>query len=445
MNLLGVYDNVNDAIDAAFDAQKELETKYSTEDRNRFINKIKEKFLEIVNEETIAEFQETGYGRLDEKLIKNYFSIQGNPDATYLNTKVMASSQGLTVEYAAPYGLVGALTPVTNGLVTVACNAMTMIAAGNSVVFNCHPAAKEAGMKAVSLVNEAMKEENGPVNIATTVTNPNKDSLDVILKSDKVKLLIGTGGEEMVQLLLSSPKKVIAAGPGNPPTIIDETADVTKAARALYQNVPFENNMLCITEKVAFVVESVFDEFVQEMVSAGARSLTEKEVDAVTQTALIKGESQHHYNANKKFIGKDANFILKESGVTPSDFDLKLAIALVDNDHPLVSCEQMMPVFPIVKCKDFSEAMERAILAERGFRHSAAIWSKDITRVTEFGKKIGTTCFVSNGCTVAATGMGGTGEGSATIATGTGEGFTDPNSFTRVRRMALGDGNGYII
>lgn len=444
MSELGVFDNVQDAIDAAYEAQIILTRDYTTVDRDRFIAKIKENFLAIINEETVNEFNETGYGRLEQKLMKNYGSIAGAEDTSCLETKVMSSSKGLTVEYSAPYGLVGALTPVTNGIVTVACNSMTMIAAGNSIVFNCHPAAKLAGAKAVNLVNKSVIEAGGPPNIATMTRIPTTDTLDAILKSDKVKLLIGTGSEVMVKLLMASNKKVIAAGPGNPPTIIDETADVKMAAQVLSQMVPFENNMLCITEKTAFVVESVYDEFVTEMVKLGARTLTKEEADKVA-AASLSVDHEGEYVANKQMVGRNCNVVLENSGVTPSEGDLQLAIILAENDNPFVRCEQMMPIFPIVKCKDFKEAMEWAVASERGYKHSAAIWTNDITRATEFGKRIGTTCFVQNGPTVAATGLGGTGNGSATIATSTGEGFTTPTTFTRVRRFAIGNGGGYVI
>ena len=444
MDNYGVFDDVYEAIDAAYEAQKILMRDYTTMDRDRFIDQIKKEFLAIINEETIKEFNETGYGRIDEKLKKNYGSIADCKNTSCLKTEVFASSQGLTVEYSAPFGLVGALTPVTNGIATVACNAMTMVAAGNSIVFNCHPAAKQAGAMAVTLVNKAIIQAGGPPNLAVMCKEPTTDSLHAIMDSPKVRLLIGTGSESMVKLLMGSNKKVIAAGPGNPPTIVDETADIKFAAKSLYENVPFENNMLCVLEKEAFVVESVYEEFMDEMVKLGSRILTDEEVEKVIAASLIKGENGK-YSANKKMVGQDANVVLKNAGVEPSEGDLRLCLIRADNDNPFVACEQMMPVFPVVKCKDFEEAMELAVQAEGGCRHSASIFTNDINRATEFGRRIDTTCFAQNGCAVASAGVGGTGEGSATIATTTGEGYTDPSTFTRRRRYAIGNGGGFVI
>ena len=243
---------------------------------------------------------------------------------------------------------------------------------------------------------------------------------------------------------MSSKKKVIAAGPGNVPVIIDETADVKAAAQTLMQNVPVENTMLCITEKEAFVVEDVYDEFLAEMQRLGARLLTPEEAQKVAAVAVHQ-ESSGKWMPEKKFVGRDPNVILEAAGVTPSDFDLRLAIIEADMDCPFVPCEQLMPIFPIVKVKDFAEAERLAVETEHGYHHSAAIWTGSLERATHFGKLINTTCFAMNGATVAACGMGGTGTGSVTIATGTGEGFTTPASFTRVRRFAMGNGSGYVV
>ncbi len=361
----GVFEVIEDAIDAAYEAQRILEANYTTEDRQKFIDAVKAEALKVVNEETIKEFEETGYGRLDQKLVKNYGSIAENPGVESLKHEVLASGKGVTIDFAAPYGTVGALTPVTNGLVTVVCNTLSMLAAGNTIVFNAHPAGKESACKACDLVNRAIVEAGGPDNVCTMIADPTYETLDVIMASDKIKMLIGTGGEGMVAKLMSSNKKVIAAGPGNPPAVIDETANVKQAAQVLYEMVPFENNMLCITEKEAFVVESVYDEFVEAMKECGARVLTEEEAQKVIDLCIAPN-AEGKLMPNKKFVGKNANVILKAAGLEVDEsVDLQLAVILTDSvDHPYVMCEQLMPIFPICKVKDWDAAMAAAIKAE---------------------------------------------------------------------------------
>ena len=212
-----------------------------------------------------------------------------------------------------------------------------MLAAGNTIVFNAHPAGKESACKACDLVNRAIVEAGGPDNVCTMIADPTYETLDVIMASDKIKMLIGTGGEGMVAKLMSSNKKVIAAGPGNPPAVIDETANVKQAAQVLYEMVPFENNMLCITEKEAFVVESVYDEFVEAMKECGARVLTEEEAQKVVDLCIAPN-AEGKLMPNKKFVGKNANVILKAAGLEVDEsVDLQLAVILTDSvDHPYV-------------------------------------------------------------------------------------------------------------
>ena len=444
-DLHGVFEKIEDAIDAAYETQRILEAIYTTEDRQKFIDNVKAEALKVVNEETIKEFEETGYGRLDQKLLKNYGSIADNPGVESLHHKVMASGKGVTIEFAAPYGTVGALTPVTNGLVTVVCNTLSMLAAGNTIVFNAHPAGKESAAKACDLVNRAIIAAGGPDNVCTMIAEPTFSTLDVIMASDKISLLIGTGGEGMVAKLMSSSKKVIVAGPGNPPAVVDETADVKQAAQVLYSQVPFENNMLCITEKEAFVVESVYDEFVDAMKECGARVLTEEEAQKVI-VLCIAPNAAGKLMPNKKYVGKNANVILKAAGIEVDEsVDLQLAVILTDDtDHPYVLCEQLMPIFPICKVKDWDAAVAAAVKAENGCHHSACVWTASLERATQLGKALGCTAFAMNGPTVGATGMMGTGYGSPTIAVSTGEGFTTPDTFTRVRRFAMCQGLGYM-
>ena len=168
----GVFEVIEDAIDAAYEAQRILEANYTTEDRQKFIDAVKAEALKVVNEETIKEFEETGYGRLDQKLVKNYGSIAENPGVESLKHEVLASGKGVTIDFAAPYGTVGALTPVTNGLVTVVCNTLSMLAAGNTIVFNAHPAGKESACKACDLVNRAIVEPGGPDHVCTMIADP---------------------------------------------------------------------------------------------------------------------------------------------------------------------------------------------------------------------------------------------------------------------------------
>jgi len=439
----GIFADAKSACDAAAIAQKKLVSDYTLEDRDRFIAAIRAKIMPNMQKLAQMEFDETGYGRIEDKVAKNTGAVMLSQGTEALPKNMYASEKGLTVEYYAPFGVVGAVTPVTNPAATIFGNGIANTAAGNAVVFNAHPFAKKTSAYAVELVNEAITEAGGPENLFVMVENPDLKTLDVIMAHPAVKLLVGTGGPGMVKTLMTSGKKVIAAGAGNPPSIIDETADIEKAAVGLLGSASFDNNLLCIAEKEVFVMDSIFDKFMKALEKAGSYIIPSGKVDDVRSTVLVQ-LPDGSYAPNKKWVGKMANVILREAGI-PIDADPRLAIYEADFNDPLVHTEQMLPVIPIVRCKTFEEAMERAYIAERGCTHSASIWSKDIDRVTAFGKLINTTIFVQNGGTMAAFGVGGSGTNAPTIATPTGEGVTGPQSYVRRRRFCMADGGNYLL
>ncbi|VBB09574.1 aldehyde/histidinol dehydrogenase [Lucifera butyrica] len=440
---LGIFETATEACAAATAAQKELVLKYTLEDRNRFIASIRKNI--IANTEMLSqmELDETGYGRVEDKIAKNTGVAMLSQGTEAIPQNMYASDKGLTVEYYAPFGVVGAVTPVTNPAATVTGNGIANVAAGNAVVFNAHPAAKKTSAMTAHLVNKAITEAGGPVNLLTMLAEPSLDSLDEIMAYPSVNLLVGTGGPAMVKTLMRSGKKVIAAGAGNPPSIVDETVDLVKAAAGIYRSSSFDNNLLCIAEKEIFVVDDIFDNFMKELEAVGAYRASEEEGKKLTSICVVKS-ANGNYTANKKYVGKHANVILKAAGIK-IDSDPRIAVFEAQNDDPLVHTEQLMPIIPIVRCKDFQAAMERAVAAEHDCKHSASIWSNDINRVTAFGKVINTTIFVQNGGTMSAFGIGGTGTNAPTIATPTGEGVTGPQSFVRRRRFCMAGGGNYLL
>lgn len=440
---MGVFDKVADAIEAARLAQIELVTKHTLEDRDNFIGNIRKLFMANMDMLTQYELDESGYGRIEDKVAKTTGAVMLSQGTEALPQNMYASDKGLTVEYYAPYGVIGGVTPVTNPIATVAGNGIACVASGNAIVFNAHPAAKGCTAAAVHLINQAVVEAGGPCNLICMVKVPTMETLDEIMASKHIQLLVGTGGPGMVKTLMKSGKKVVAAGAGNPPSIIDETADLAKAAEGIYGSSSFDNNLLCIAEKEIFVVDAIFDDFMKELEKVGAYRLTREQADKVTEIGLVK-TPDGEYVANKKMVGKCANVILAAAGIN-IDTDPRIAIFEAQNDEPYVQTEQMMPIIPVVRCKDFAEAMERAVYAEHGNRHSASIWSMNIDRVTAFGRVINTTIYVQNGGTMAAFGIGGSGTNSPTIATPTGEGVTGPGTFTRRRRFCMAGGGNYLL
>lgn len=440
----GVFSTATEACAAAEKAQKDYVKNFTLNDRKRFIQAIRDAYMANVDAISNLEYEETGYGRPDDKRTKNIGTILAVPGVEYLPSNMFFGNDGLTVEYYAPFGVVGAVTPVTNPTATVCGNGVANLAAGNSVVFNPHPDAKVSTCFALQIINKAIVGCGGPNNMLCCCKNPSLDSLDEIMAFPSVTLLIGTGGPGMVKTLMSSGKKVIAAGPGNPPSIIDDDINCADAAKGIISSSAFENNLMCIAEKEVFVLDSIFDEFVQELQKAGAKVLTRDEGKIMNSRCVLPKPNGNGYATNKDFVGRNTNFILHSCGIK-CEGDPRIAVFEADNDDPLVQTEQMMPILPLVRCKNFEEAMERAYRAEHNCKHSATIWSNNSRHVTDFGKLINTTVFVQNGPTLAAFGQGGSGTSAPTIATPTGEGPTGPWSFVRKRRFAMAGGLNYLL
>ena len=433
-NPKGVFDTMGEALCAVEKAYKQLKN-YTVAQREKMIENIRKLTLEEAENMARLGVEETGMGRVEDKIIKHQLVANKTPGTEDLHPQAITGDEGLTLIEMAPFGIIGSITPSTNPSETVICNSMGMIAAGNAVVFNPHPNAKRTSNYAVDLVNRAVLEAGGPENLVVSVKNPTMDSSNEMVSSPLVKLLVATGGPGVVKMLLSSGKKAIGAGAGNPPVIVDDTADVLKAGIDIVKGASFDNNLPCIAEKECFVFDSVAGKLIDSMTQNGAYLLKGDMVDKLLSTVLVKNDKK--YSINKDWVGKDAGKILKAIGI---DADPRLIICEVPACHPFVSVEMMMPILPIVRVKDIDEAIELAVKAEHGCRHSAHIHSKNVDRLTRFAREVETTIFVKNAPSYAGIGAGGEGYTTFTIAGPTGEGLTAAHSFTRQRRCVLVDG-----
>ncbi|PIX34187.1 MAG: aldehyde dehydrogenase EutE, partial [Bacteroidetes bacterium CG_4_8_14_3_um_filter_31_14] len=252
---LGVFSNLNNAVDASDVAFKEF-SKISLETRKKIITNIRKISMEYNEILSKMAHEETGMGRWEDKVLKNELGINKTPGIEDIVPETFTDDHGLTLVERAPYGVIGAITPSTNPVVTIISNAIGMIAAGNTVVFNPHPSAKKVSASLISLLNTAIIEAGGPLNLISCIDEPTIESAKELMTHKKIAILVVTGGPAVVKTAMNSGKKVIAAGPGNPPVVVDETAIITKAAKDIVDGASFDNNVICICEKEVIVVES---------------------------------------------------------------------------------------------------------------------------------------------------------------------------------------------
>ena len=382
---------------------------------------------------------ETGMGRVEDKVLKNILNADKAPGTEMLETHAWTGDHGLALVEYAPYGVIGALTPSTNPTSTVICNAISMIAAGNAVVFNAHPSAKGATNRTVQLLNRAIQDAGGPPDLLTCVAGPTLESAQALMQHKLIRLLVVTGGTPVVRAAMQSGKRAVCAGPGNPPVVVDETADIAQAGRDIVIGGSFDNNIVCTTEKETFAVADVCDDLIHAMEANGAVRLNSWQFNRLWKavTTLDRGPRKHA-DMNKAFIGKNAAVLLAEIGVSAGP-EVRQIVAEVDADHPAVWSEQMMPIMPVVRVANADEAIDLAVEAEHGFRHTAVMHSKNLDNLSRMAREIDCSIFVKNGPCLAGLGYGGEGYCSFTIASPTGEGITNPISFSRIRRCTLVD------
>jgi len=382
---------------------------------------------------------ETGLGRAEDKIVKNLLVTRKTQGPEVLIPRSDTGDHGLTLMEWAPFGVIGAITPTTNPTSTIICNTIGMVAAGNAVVFNCHPNAKRVSCRNVGLINEAIMKAGGPPNVVTAMAEPTIESAQELMQHKGVRLLVVTGGPGVVKAAMGSGKRAICAGPGNPPVVVDETAPLDKAGRDIVRGASFDNNVICTDEKEVFVVQSVADKLLKIMRDNGGLVLTEPQTRALTNVIFEETRGPRKPGViNRKWIGKNAGVILAEIGLRVPD-SVRLAVMDVDIDHPLLWTEQLMPVLPVARVKSADEAIDLAVKAEHGFGHSASMHSMHLGNLSRMAREINCSIFVKNGPIFSGLAEGGEGYTSFSIASPTGEGMTGPLTFSRQRRCVLVD------
>jgi acyl-CoA reductase-like NAD-dependent aldehyde dehydrogenase len=382
--------------------------------------------------------EETGIGRAEDKVVKNRLVTMNTPGPEDLEPEVVTGDRGMMVTEYAPYGVIASITPTTNPTSTIINNAIAMIAAGNAVTFNVHPSARATSVENIQALNRAIVGAGGPPDLITAIPNPTLDSARELMLHEDIRVLLVTGGPGVVKEALKTPKKAITAGPGNPPAVVDQTADIDRAGRDIVNGASFDNNVICTDEKTTIVVDSVADRLVQAMVAHGAYRLKEHELKRLERVIFKEvGAPGRPGMVDPAWIGKDADRILAEIGVMVDPAEVRLIVAEVPVEHSLVWTEQMMPVMPVARVKDVDTAIDLAVRSEHGFRHTASIHSTNVATITRMARAMNCSIFVANGPNYSGLGHGGEGFTSFSIASPTGEGLSRPRHFSRVRRVTV--------
>ncbi len=432
----GVFESLDDAVAAARASQKALNT---IEKRELCIKAMREAGSKYAPELAKLTVEETKMGRVDDKIQKISAQALRTPGTECLKPEAVSGDHGLTLIENAPWGVIASVTPSTNPAATVINNAISMIAAGNAIVFAPHPAAKQVSQKTIALMNEAIIAAGGPSHLLTTVAQPSIENAQRLFRYPGIGLLVVTGGEAVVEAAREhTDKRLVAAGAGNPPTVVDETADIARAARSIVYGASFDNNIICADEKEIVAVSSICDQLKAEMKKNNAVELTMEQAKQLESVLLTKVDANGKGEVSRDWVGRDATKIAAAIGLNVPE-STRLLFVETPANHPFAVTELMMPVIPIIRAANVYEAIDLAVKLEGGNLHTASMHSNNVENLSLMANRINTSIFVKNGPCIAGLGFGGEGWTTMTISTPTGEGVTNARSFARLRRCVMVD------
>ncbi len=433
----GVFQEMEAAIQAAAGAHREL-VGLPLAVREKVVAAIRKVGWENRHEYARLELEETDLGAVDGTVLKLETAC-GVPGIEDLVPEVFTGDRGVTINERIPVGVIASINAITNGAPGIIHNCIMMIAGGNTVVHNPHPRTRKISARVVRDVNRAIVAAGGPPDCTTTIEEPDVPTAQFLMTHPQIDLIAVTGGHRVVEFAAKTGKRVIAGGPGNPPVVVDETADLDNAAQCIIRGASFSHCTPCSSEKEIFVVEKVADRLKDLLVRYGAYELTAGQATALMKkifNEIRPGRVQSVINMD--YIGKPPSVILKRAIGLDIPAETKIAILEADAEHPLVWTEQIMPILPFVRCRDAEEAMTLGVAAEQGMRHTIVFHSNDLHNLARMSSIADASQFVKNGSSIGGIGVEGEGFKSLHIATG-GEGLTRSRTYTLVRRCVLTD------
>lgn len=433
-----LYHTMEESIAAAREAQKKFAA-LTLEKRCAIIEAMRKASRK--ESETLAQMaaEETGMGRWEDKVHKNLLAADKTPGTEDLEPRSYTGDRGLTLVEHAPFGVIGAVTPSTNPSSTIINNSISILAAGNAVVFAPHPAAKKVSLESMKILSHAAVSAGAPRGIITAMQEPSLEGAEILFSHPDIRLLLVTGGPAVVEKAMKTSKKVIAAGPGNPPVVVDNTVDPVKTTDSIIKGASFDNNILCTAEKEVLLAEGCQDGILKAMRSnPGAYELSGDQMEELARLAIKKsGRGGVHPVVDRDFIGKNPQVIASAIGLNIPE-EVRLLWGLVNEDNDFLWTEQLMPVLPFIISGNISRTIDLAVEMEGGNGHTAIMHSLNVRSLTEMARKAACSIFVKNGPSYMGLGMG---EGYATlsIATPTGDGLVSAKNFTRPLRCVLVD------
>jgi succinate-semialdehyde dehydrogenase len=339
------------------------------------------------NAETIAEaaHKETGLGVYEDKVAK----AKGKARVIWNNLKGKKSrgiigedEEANLVLVAKPMGVVAAVCPVTNPIVTPMCNAMFALKTGNAVIFAPHPKAESATRDLTRAYREILKSHGASEDLVQMVTNGSVETTQALMKAADV--VVATGGGAMVKSAYSSGKPSYGVGAGNVPVIIDRDVDLSDAVEKIVAGASFDNGIICSHEQFVLTPEERYDETIERFLETGKVWFT-ADKDQVQKLRDVVFPGGH---LNKEVVGKSAREIGAKAGIdVPETVRVILLRADGAGTKDVLAKEKLCPVVAILPYRTFDEAVAqaKANLLVEGAGHSAALHSQNEEHIRRMG------------------------------------------------------------
>lgn len=338
---------------------------------------------------------ETGMGVYEHKVAKN----KGKSKTIWNDLKDKKSvgeiSRNLEtniVEIAKPIGVVGAVTPTTNPIVTPMCNAMFALKGKNAIVIAPHPRAKGCSGETVRLINERIESLGAPKNLIQIIDQPSIERTNELMQLADV--VVATGGMAMVKAAYSSGKPAFGVGAGNVQVIIDQDVNYKEAAEKIITGRTFDNGIICSGEQTIIVPEKDYDEVIRAFVEHGAHYETDsKALDAFRNTIFQDG------HMNKDIVGQSTSRVAELAGLSiPENTSVILLPVDTYGASEILCKEKMCPVLTVIKYKSFDQALEiaKANLEVEGNGHTASIHSNTLEHIKKAGEALSISRLVVN-------------------------------------------------
>lgn len=386
-DLLSVQE-VRELLEKAQEAQQEL-AHSSQEAVDRIVKSIAE--AGVRNAKRLAQLanEDTGFGRVEDKVIKNIFASQGVYE--YIKDmktigEIHRDDEKKVRSIAVPVGVIAGLVPSTNPTSTVLYKAEIAIKAGNAIVFSPHPGALRSIMETVKVIRQAIAEGGGKEDLVSCITIPTMQATDHLMKHPIVSMILATGGSAMVRAAYSSGTPAIGVGPGNGPAYIEKTADIPAAVSQIMDSKTFDNGTICASEQSVICDDALAPQVQKEMEAQGAYFLDDDQ-----QRQLGAFILRANGTMNPMIVGKDVQTIAELSGLTIPK-DVRVLVAREDGvgrGHPY-SNEKLTPILAFFTAPGYQEVCEmcREILHYEGAGHTFAIHTQDEAMVDYFAARI---------------------------------------------------------